>query len=84
MMRSITVTLAATAAVAFAACGSGQKNDASSSVTPETAKARVERAAQLKLAAEPIPAEAREQGLRASYSNAATAVKDSRRSRCSS
>jgi hypothetical protein len=75
MLRSITVTLVAAGAVALAACGSGQE-DASSSVTPETAKARVERAAQIKLAAEPVPAEAREQGLRASYSNAATAGED--------
>jgi hypothetical protein len=67
MFRSITVTLAATVAVALGACGSSN-DSASSSVTPETAKTRVERAAQLELAAEPIPAEAREQGLRASYS----------------
>jgi|SRR5215210_4869653 len=76
MLRSITVTLAATVAVALGACGSGPQTGPSSSVTPEAAKARVERAAKVKLAAEPIPAEAREQGLRASYSNAATAVKD--------
>jgi hypothetical protein len=75
MLRSITVTLATTAAVALAACGSGE-DTGTSTVTPETAKTVVERAAQLELAAEPIPDEAREQGLRASYSNAATAVKD--------
>lgn len=76
MLKSITVTLAATVAVALAACGAGQDSGASSSATPETAKTRVERAAQLRLAAEPIPAEARKQGLRAAYSNTATAVKD--------
>jgi hypothetical protein len=75
MFRSIAVSLAATAAVSLAACGSGDPA-ASSGVTPATAKARIERAAHLQLAAEPVPAAAREQGLRASYSNAATAVKD--------
>ena len=45
-------------------------------MTPESAKTVVERAAQLELTAEPIPDDARGQGLRASYSNAATAVKD--------
>jgi uncharacterized lipoprotein YmbA len=65
--RSITATLAAAVALGLGACGSSG-DSASTSVTPETAKARVERAAQLELAAEPIPAEAREQGLRASYS----------------
>jgi hypothetical protein len=73
MLRTITVTLAATLAVALGACGSGENV---SSVTPETAKASVERAAQVRLAAEPIPKDAREQGLRAAYSNASTAVKD--------
>jgi hypothetical protein len=71
MLRSITVTLAATVAVAFAACGSGE-DTASSNVTTESAKAVVERAAH----PEPIPDDAGEQGLRASYSNATTAVKD--------
>ena len=75
MLRTITITLAVAFAVALGACGSG-KDSASSSVTPETAKTRVERAAHIKLAAEPVPAEAHEQGLRASYSNSATAVKD--------
>lgn len=75
MLRSITLTLAFVVAAALGACGSSN-DSASSSVTPESAKTRVERAAQVELAAEPVPAEAREQGLRASYSNAATAVKD--------
>lgn len=75
MLRSITVTFATTLAVALAACGSSDETGASG-VTPVTAKARVERAAQVELATEPIPGEARDQGLRASYSNAATAVKD--------
>ena len=76
MIRRIAVTLAASAAVALAACGSGEKNDASTSVTPELAKTRIESAAQLRLAADAIPEEAREQGLRAAFSNTATAVKD--------
>jgi hypothetical protein len=66
------VALAATAALSLAACGS----DDSSGISPETAKTSVERAAGLQLTAVEIPADAREQGLRASYSNAATAVKD--------
>ena len=45
-------------------------------VTPEKAKTLVERTADVKLTAVAIPEEAREQGLRASYSNAPTAVKD--------
>ena len=76
VIRRIAVTLAASAAVALAACGSGEDNGASSSVTPELAKTRIEGAAQLRLAADPIPEEAREQGLRAAFSNSATAVKD--------
>ncbi len=68
----IPATLAATAAVSLAACGSSE----SSGVTPEAAKTSVERAAHLQLAAERVPVAAVEQGLRASYSNAATAGKD--------
>ena len=76
MIRSTAAMLAATAAVTLAACGSSEPAGSSGAVAPETAKARIERAAALKLAAEPVPAEAREQGLRAAYSNAATALKD--------
>jgi hypothetical protein len=75
MFRSTTLALAATAAVALAACGSADPAG-SAGVTPETAKTTIERAAGLQLTAEQLPAEAREQGLRASYSNTATAVKD--------
>ena len=64
--------LAATAAVALAGCSS----DSPSGPSPESAKTTVERAAGLQLTAVAIPAEARDQGLRASYSNAATAAKD--------
>ena len=72
MFRSIALALAATGVLALAACGS----DESTGPTPQAAKASVERAAGLQLTAVEVPAEAREQGLRASYSNAATAVKD--------
>jgi hypothetical protein len=75
MFSKTAVALVATAAVSLAACGSGDPAG-SAGVTPETAKTSVERAAGLQLAAVQIPAEAREQGLRASYSNAATAAKD--------
>lgn len=75
MVRGSIVTLGATLAVALGACGSGEESSGSG-VAPEAAKTRIERAAQVKLAAEPVPGDAREQGLQASYSNAATAVKD--------
>ena len=75
MFRRSAVALVATAAVSLAACGSGDPAG-SAGVTPETAKTSIERAAGLQLTAVKIPAEAREQGLRASYSNAATAAKD--------
>ena len=75
MFRTITVTLAAAGALALTACGSDGGGEPSA-VSPETAKMLVERTAKVELAAVPIPEEAREQGMRASYSNASTAVKD--------
>ena len=75
MFRSTTLALAATAAVSLAACGSGDPSR-SAGVTPGAAKATIERAEGLQLSAVKVPAEAREQGLGASYSNAATAAKD--------
>jgi hypothetical protein len=75
MFRSTAVTLAAAAAVSLAACGSGD-SAGSAGVSPETAKTSVEHAAGLQLTAVQIPADARDQGLRASYTNAATAAKD--------
>jgi hypothetical protein len=73
MFRSTAATLAASlAAVSLAACGSGDE----AGVTPAVAKSTVERAAGLQLTAEQVPAEARDEGLRASYSNSSTAVKD--------
>jgi len=75
MPRFITATLVAIAAVALAACGSGG-DVATSSVTPQAAKASIERAAHVKLAVAEVPAEARDQGLAASYTNGATAAHD--------
>lgn len=69
MFKFIAVALATTsAALALGACGS----DDASGVSPETARAGVERAAQLRL----TPIKAEQEGLRASYSNASTAGKD--------
>ena len=75
MVRTIIAPLAATLALGLAACGSDD-GGGSARITPEHAKSSIERAAQVKLVAEPVPGDAREQGLAASYSNAATAVKD--------
>ncbi len=75
MVRTTIVALASTAALAFAACGSDAGSGAASA-TPEYAKTRIERAAKVNLVAAPVPGDARKQGLQASYSNAATAVKD--------
>jgi hypothetical protein len=68
--------IAACAAAALAVTACGSESGSSGGVAPETAKTRVERAAHLKLASVKVPAEARDEGLLASYSNAATAVKD--------
>ena len=75
MIRRIAVVPALVAAVALAACGSSQEPDAAK-VSPAAAKASVERAAHVKLASEPVPAEARKEGMTASFSNTATVVKD--------
>jgi hypothetical protein len=75
MVRTTIVALAGAVALALAGCGSDAGSE-TASVTPELAKDRIERAAQVQLVAEPVPDDAREQGLQASYSNAATAVKD--------
>jgi hypothetical protein len=75
VFRRILVAAVVATSLALAACGSGERT-ATTAVAPASAKALVERAAHLKLAAEPVPADAREQGLRASFSNSRTAVKD--------
>jgi hypothetical protein len=56
-----------------AACGSGGGGGA---IAPETAKARVEQAANVKLAETPFSDEARDQGLRVAYTNGATVAQD--------
>jgi len=75
MVRTRVVALAATAALAFAACGD-EAGSGSAGLTPNAAKITIERAAQVKLVAEPVSRDARAQGLEASFSNAGTAVKD--------
>ena len=70
--RNAVVSLLATAAVFLTACGS----DAPSGPSPQAAKSTVEQAAGLKLTSVAVPAEAKDQGLRASYTNASTAAKD--------
>ena len=74
-MRSLTTVLAATAALALSACGSGEDPGANA-ITPVAAKASVERSAGLKLAPQAVPGEAHEQGLESAFSNAATAAAD--------
>lgn len=75
MFKRITPIAVAAAAIGLAACGSGSEGG-DASIEPETAKTRVEQATKVKLATTPIPQEAREQGLRAAYSNAATVPQD--------
>ena len=75
MIRRIAVVPVLAAAVALGACGASDESQ-SQTVSPAAAKAGVERAAHVKLASEPVPADARDEGLTASYSNTATAVKD--------
>jgi hypothetical protein len=76
MVRTIIAALGTGLVLALAACGSDDAGGGAASVAPEDAKATIERAAQVELVAEPVPGEAREQGLQASFSNATTAVKD--------
>jgi CTP:molybdopterin cytidylyltransferase MocA len=76
MVRATIIPLVAGLVLALAACGSDDAGGGAASVVPEDAKNRIERAAQVELVAEPVPDDAREQGLEASFSNAATAVKD--------
>jgi hypothetical protein len=73
--RAIAAVPAVIAAVAFSACGSSEEPEAAK-ISPAAAKASVERAAHVKLASEPVPAEAREEGMTASFSNTRTIVKD--------
>jgi hypothetical protein len=75
VVRSPTTVLAATAAVALSACGSGEDPGATA-ITAQAAKASVERSARIELAPQAVPAEAHEQGLESAFSNAATAAED--------
>src|SRR4051794_23191480 len=74
MFRLVSAAVAATAALAVSACGSS--SGAGSGVPVSTAKSVVEHTANVRLKSIPVPAEAEDQGLKASYSNAGTAVKD--------
>jgi hypothetical protein len=75
VVRSLTTVLAATAAVALSACGSGDEPGAAA-ITAQAAKASVERSARIELAPQAVPPEAHEQGLESAFSNAATAADD--------
>jgi hypothetical protein len=74
-MRSLIAGLAATAAVALAACGGGD-DAGSATISAHAAKASVERSARLLLVPEAVPPEARAQGLKSAFSNVATAAED--------
>jgi hypothetical protein len=76
MTRTLPALLAAgAAALTLAACGAGG-TASDSHVSAGAAKAGIERAARVELVSEPVPDEAAEQGLRASYTNAATVAED--------
>jgi hypothetical protein len=70
----ILLTAASALAVALAACGGGGAGEPQ--ISAQAAKATVERSAHVRLAPESVPAEAREQGLKAAYTNAPTAAGD--------
>jgi hypothetical protein len=75
MKRTSIAVAAGVATLAVTACGAsedGQKTAAQAAA----AQAKIEQAAHVELAAETLPDDARKEGLRASYSDAATAVKD--------
>ena len=74
MIKRITPAIVAAIALGLAACGSSSDGDAS--IEPETAKTSVEQATKVKLATTPIPEDARDQGLVAAYTNAATVPQD--------
>jgi hypothetical protein len=70
----ILLTAAPLVAVALAACGADGAGEAD--ISAKAARASVERSAQVRLAPERFPAEAREQGLRSAFTNAGTAARD--------
>lgn len=73
MFRIAPAALLAATAVSIGACGG---SSTASTPSPAAVKARVERAAAVKLTAAPIAKQARDEGLIASFSNQPTAVKD--------
>jgi hypothetical protein len=77
MPRTLPALLAtAVAVLTLAACGDESSSSADSHVSPDAAKARVERAAHVELVSQPVPGEAADQGLRALYTNSATVARD--------
>jgi hypothetical protein len=70
MSRKITIALAAAVALSIGACGS------STGPSATDVKASLEKAARVELAPAPIPKQARDQGLVASFNNEATAQRD--------
>jgi hypothetical protein len=75
MPRTLPALIAIAAAIPLAACGSGG-TASDSHVSAEAAKAGIERAAHVELVTQRVAEDAAEQGLRASYTNAPTVVKD--------
>ena len=75
MPRILPALLVAAVALPLAACGE-DGTTADSQVSAGAAKASVERAARVELVSQPVPGEAADQGLRASYTNAATVAED--------
>jgi hypothetical protein len=76
MTRTLPALLAAgAAALALAACGT-DGTASGSHVSADAAKAGIERAARVELVSQPVPDEVAEQGLRATYTNAATSAED--------
>ena len=73
LARRLVVLLGVGSALVVTACGG---SDGAPAVSADAAKAGVERAAGIKLTAVDLPAEAAEQGLKASYTNAATVADD--------
>lgn len=74
LFRPVAAALFTTAALSLAACGGA--DDGGSGHSAAAVKSSLENAAGVHLAALPIPADAREQGLTASFSNEKTVLKD--------
>jgi hypothetical protein len=74
MKLPLAALAAVVAAASLAACGSDEPS--ADAVKPETAKASIEQAARVTLAADTVSADARDEGLQAAYSNTPTAAED--------